>query len=69
MAIKKKLLYFTIAALILFPHCSREKAEQSMVDMESIQPDGSSNQMYIFRDEIEREKRRTKRYYPDKDKF
>jgi hypothetical protein len=69
MAIKKKLLYITAASLILFTHCSRDKSEQYLVDMESIQPDGSSNQIYIFRDEIEREKQRSKRYYPDKDKF
>jgi len=69
MAIKKKLLYITAAALILFTHCSREQSEQPMVDMESIRPDGSSNQMYIFRDELEKEERRTKRYYPGKNKF
>jgi len=69
MAIKKKLLYISVSALILFPHCSREKAEQSMIDMESILPDGSSNQRYIFRNEIEQEERRTKRYNLDKDKF
>lgn len=69
MAIKKKLIYITVAALLLFPHCSREKTEQYMVDMESIQPDGSSNQLYIFREEIEREERRTGRYKSDKNKF
>ena len=69
MAIKKKLIYITVAVLMLLPHCSREKNEQFMVDMDSIQSDGSNNQRYIFREEIEREERRTNRYNSSKDKF
>lgn len=69
MAIKKKLLYITAAVLMLLPHCSREKNEQFMVDMDSIQSDGSNNQRYIFREELEREERRSGRYKSDIDKF
>jgi len=40
-----------------------------MVDMEAIQSDGSHNQIYIFRKELDREKRKNNRYRSDKNEF
>jgi len=69
MAIKKKLLFIAASVLMLFPYCGRGKSEQFMVDMDSIQSDGSNNQIYIFREELEREERRTRKYKSGEDKF
>lgn len=69
MAIKKNLLFLALAALFMLTLCSREKSEKSMVDMDSIRPDGSHDEMYIFRKELEKEKRRINRYKSDKEKF
>ena len=69
MAIKKNLLFLALIAALMLTLCSREKSEKSMVDMESIQSDGSSNQMYIFRKELEKEKHHNNKYKSNKEKF
>lgn len=69
MIIKKNLLFLALIATLMLTLCSREKSEKSMVDMESIQSDGSSNQMYIFRKELEKEKYNNNKYKSNKEKF
>lgn len=69
MTIKKNLLLLALVAVLMLTLCSRDKSEKSMVDMESIQSDGSNDQMYIFRKELEKEKRHINKYKADKEKF
>lgn len=69
MTIKKNLLFLALMAILMLTLCSREKSEKSMVDMESIQSDGSYNQMHIFRKELEKEKHHNNKYKSNKEKF
>jgi len=69
MTIKKKILLLALTTLCILPRCNRDKAEKPMVDMEAIQSDGSHNQIYIFRKELDREKRKNNRYRSDKNEF
>lgn len=47
-----------------FTGCGKEK-ESPMVDMDTIQNDGSHDDKYIFRKEIEKEESRGKKYKKD----
>ena len=69
MKIRKKILLLALTTLCILPGCTRDKTEKPMIDMETIQSDGSHNQMYIFRKELDREKRKNNRYKSDKNKF
>lgn len=69
MAIKKKILIPVIIVLFLLPQCGSDREPKPMIDMESIESDGSHNQRYIFRKELEKEERRNNRYKSEKSKF
>lgn len=45
----------------LLAGCGKKK-ESTMVDMDTIQTDGSHDDKYIFRDQIEKEEQRKNRY-------
>ena len=47
-------LLFSLVFILLLPGC--KKKDKPMVDMNSINVDGSHNENYIFREEIEKEK-------------
>lgn len=56
----KKRIYIIIPVLVMAVLSSGgcKKKEKQMVDMNTIQTDGSHDQRYIFREEIEKEKQR-----------
>ena len=53
---REKLLILLLAVFISGSTCKKE--EKNMVDMETINTDGSHNERYIFRKEIEKEEKR-----------
>ncbi|HQO40811.1 MAG TPA: hypothetical protein PK986_10110 [Spirochaetota bacterium] len=58
------LLFLLLVSVIFFAACKKE--EKTMVDINTINADGSHNESYIFREEIEKEKQRElKRSDPD----
>lgn len=52
----ERLVILLFIIMLSFPGC--KKKEKEMVDMNTINPDGSHDQRYIFREEIERDRRR-----------
>jgi len=55
------LLFFTMLILSISASCKKEK-ESPMVDMDTIKADGSRDNKYIFRKEIEKEESRKNKY-------
>jgi len=60
MMIKKKLILLLIIPAILIPSC-KDKKEHPMVDIESIDYDGSRDDRYIFREELKKEREKKER--------
>lgn len=63
----KKIIFIIITAaffISMFVSCGK-KNENSMVDMDTIKTDGSRDDNYIFKKEIEKEKYRSKKYKKD----
>ena len=60
----KKSVLIMLTALNLFFGCG-EEPESNYVDPEQIEYDGSTNDRYLFRDIIEKEKKRDERYKKD----
>ena len=52
---------FMLSLVILLSLTSCKKEEKPMVDMNTIRDDGSHDDRYIFREEIERERAREER--------
>ncbi|HOP31540.1 MAG TPA: hypothetical protein P5120_16165 [Spirochaetota bacterium] len=59
MMIKKIILFLLIPAMII-PSC-KDKKEHPMVDIESINYDGSRDDRYIFREELKKEQEKKER--------
>ncbi len=59
MMIKKIILLLLIPAIII-PSC-KDKKEHPMVDIESINYDGSRDDRYIFREELKKEREKKER--------
>ncbi|MCL1864263.1 MAG: hypothetical protein FWF73_00430 [Spirochaetes bacterium] len=55
--------FLIILAALIF-NC-KEKKKPPWIDMRAVQPDGSYDDKFIFRKEIEEEQRRTNRYKKD----
>ncbi len=51
---------FLFASSMIFTGC-RDKEEQPMIDIESIDYDGSHDNRYIFRDELQKEQEKKER--------
>ena len=58
--IKKKLILFLLIPAIMAPSCKDDK-DYPMVDIESIDYDGSRDDRYIFRDELKKEQEKKQR--------
>jgi len=58
-------LFLILLTAILF-NC-KDKKNPPWIDMRAVQPDGSFDDKFIFRKEIEKEEKRANRY--NKDKF
>lgn len=60
----KKFICIVLAAVVMSPVITGcgEKKETPMVDMNTIEADGSRDDRYIFKKEIEKEENRNKRY-------
>ncbi len=56
-----RLIFSAFLIISILAGCSREK-ETPMVDMDTIKTDGSHDDRYIFKKEIEKEERRGKKY-------
>lgn len=63
----KKFIFIIITAallLTLLAGCGKKK-EHPMVDMDTIKTDGSRDDKYIFKKEIEKEEQRSNKYKKD----
>ena len=55
------ILFASILIVMTIPGC-KDKKNPDMVDMDTIKDDGSHDNQYIFRKEIEKEQMRGKKY-------
>lgn len=57
---KKKILLLMLIPALMLPSC-KDKNEHPMVDIESIDYDGSRDDRYIFRNELKKEQEKRQR--------
>ena len=59
-------VFFLILLSALLFNCKEDKKKPPWIDIRAVQPDGSYDDKFIFRKEIEKEQKRTNRYKKDK---